>query len=398
MRYQEKTSRVNLKDQLGVDEVRGFVPGQGPVVNPTITVTSYQPNGATLTLRGEEGTLTATAEEVSKLVLQLDNDPGPQEQLRQISLRTQSANSLDKIPGVVIFLSDYEGLAGILKSDQHPVFALKALASIDQWWTSIYLMVAFKKPACKEEACQVFRQLPGAAEVSDLKAAEEWLLAHAVQVTEKVYLDKVCGFRAEAAPGTLSETAPKGTAGSSIVPKGLTLVDGFEKDVNSLGGKGHPFTQEPSKIDARRVDGAALGRNGNVLKREFDKRGEGGPYGNGGWCGYGIPLRQNGKPFDASKHSKLVFWVRGQSGGENFKVGLADLHWARMGDSIKSEDIVHYVPDKKITTKWQKVEVALGIFYLEPSELVSASIAFDTDCFPDGAARGVVYLDNLGFE
>jgi hypothetical protein len=189
-----------------------------------------------------------------------------------------------------------------------------------------------------------------------------------------------------------------GVADNRPASERITWVDRFEDAANLLGGKGGPYAKQPSKIEASRVDGASLGRNGKVLKLDFEKQGQGGPYGNGGWCGYAISLGPGGKPFDASKHLKLVFWLRGQTGGENFKLGLADVQWARQGDSIKSEDIVHYVAGGKISTQWQKVQVPLEIFYLDHKTLASVSIAFETDCFPDGAGRGVVYVDDLGFE
>ena len=109
-------------------------------------------------------------------------------------------------------------------------------------------------------------------------------------------------------------------------------------------------------------------------------------------------MRSGAKFFDASIYKTITFQVKGAAGGENFKVGLADRHWEELGDSIKSEEIGKYLPEGKITNVWQKATIPLQAFFLDHKEIASLAICFESECFPTGAAKGTVYIDDLKFE
>ena len=101
---------------------------------------------------------------------------------------------------------------------------------------------------------------------------------------------------------------------------------------------------------------------------------------------------------DGTGYKTLTFWVKGEKGGENFMIGLADRHWDKIGDSLKSEEIGKYVPAGKITTEWQKATIPLDVFFLDYGKLSSVAISFESDCFPEGKGEGVVYIDDITFE
>jgi len=149
---------------------------------------------------------------------------------------------------------------------------------------------------------------------------------------------------------------------------------------------------------ALRTDKEYYGDTGRSLMIKFDKKNQGGPYGHGGWCGYYTLLRSGSRYLDATKFKNITFFVKGETGSEGFKMGLADKHWEGLGDSVKSEPISKYLPDGKITTQWQKATVPLSTFYLKHNELASLAICFETECFPEGAGKGTVYLDDLKLE
>jgi hypothetical protein len=176
------------------------------------------------------------------------------------------------------------------------------------------------------------------------------------------------------------------------------LIDDFEKEGNLLGGRSNTYEKEPSKALAMRIGEEHFGGAGRALMIKYDKKAEGGPYGTGGWCGYYTTLRSGTKYFDATPYKSITFQIKGQAGGENFKVGLADKHWEELGDSVKSEDITKYLPQGKVTTDWQKATVPLEAFFLEHSQIASLAICFVSECFPTGAAKGTVYIDDLKLE
>lgn len=177
------------------------------------------------------------------------------------------------------------------------------------------------------------------------------------------------------------------------------LVDNFEKSNNALGGRASVYQMAPSRALALQTTTQFYGPGGKSLMIKYDKKGVGGPYGTGGWCGYYTILKSGENAyFDGSSFKSITFYVKGDEGTENFKAGLADRHWDRVGDSVKSEEIGKYLPEGKITKEWQKATVPLDAFFLDYKELASIAVCFETDCFPGGEGRGTVYIDDLKLE
>ena len=56
-----------------------------------------------------------------------------------------------------------------------------------------------------------------------------------------------------------------------------------------------------------------------------------------GWCGYYTLLNQiDGLYYDLTPFDTVSFMVRGEKGGEDFELGLADRNWMNIGDSLKA--------------------------------------------------------------
>ena len=189
-----------------------------------------------------------------------------------------------------------------------------------------------------------------------------------------------------------------GVAGQVPAQADSILVDDFEQEAaNKVGGRTNSYVMAPSRILALRVtENPHGGKKALVLK--YDKKGTGGPYDSGGWCGYYTMLKVGSRYYDASAAKAITFWVRGDREDENFVVGLSDKHWDELGDSVKSEPIVQYLPAGKITKEWQKATVPLSAFMLEAKELASIAICFEGSIYPGGEARGAVYIDDLMLE
>ncbi|MFH1848168.1 MAG: hypothetical protein ABH825_03000 [Candidatus Omnitrophota bacterium] len=175
-------------------------------------------------------------------------------------------------------------------------------------------------------------------------------------------------------------------------------IDHFEKSGNLVGGRTSVYEQAPSSAVAVSTDREFFGPAGKSLVIKYDKKNTGGPYGGGGWCGYYSLLKTGDKYFNASAFKVISFYVKGEKGGENFKVGLADKHWEGIGDTVKSESIGAYLEAGEVTTDWQKAAISLSVFFLDLKELASFTIGFENDCFPEGMGRGIVYIDEVMFE
>ncbi|MBI4313410.1 MAG: hypothetical protein HY594_01195 [Candidatus Omnitrophica bacterium] len=199
------------------------------------------------------------------------------------------------------------------------------------------------------------------------------------------------------------------------------LIDDFEGDEikNRIGARANVFQKAPSKSMVSRRQDAIEGKKTNVLLLRYDKQNEGGPYGMGGWCGYYTLVKKPGhlvapkegeaeadaaaeqspeEYLDASPYKAITFWVRGEGGGENFMVGVADQHWDRIGDSVKSEEIGKYLPAGKVTQEWQKAVVPLDVFFVDHGKMSSVAFSFESDAFPDGKGQGTLYFDDIALE
>ena len=176
------------------------------------------------------------------------------------------------------------------------------------------------------------------------------------------------------------------------------VVSHFDKRTNELSGATSVYQQAPSRAAITLTTETSKDSGGKSLKVIYDKKGIGGPYGKGGWCGFYTRLKIQDAYFNASRFKTLHFWVKGEKGDENFRAGIADHHWDDIGDSVKSEDIGKYLPAGKITTEWQQASIPLEDFFIDFSEVAAIAICFETECFPTGAGQGTIYIDEMVLE
>jgi len=184
--------------------------------------------------------------------------------------------------------------------------------------------------------------------------------------------------------------------------KEALVIDDFEADeiINGLGNRANVYVKAPSKVMISHKDDVRQGLNTTSLLLKYEKDNEGGPYGTGGWCGYYTLLKnqKDGIYFDGTNYKYISFWVKGETGKENFTVGLSDRHWDKVGDSLKSEQIITYIPGNRISSEWTYVRVPLDEFFLDYSQLAAVTINFESDCFPEGRGAGTIYIDDLVLE
>jgi hypothetical protein len=224
-------------------------------------------------------------------------------------------------------------------------------------------------------------------------------------VSNAVLLAAVPRFDAGVRPGVALPPVQPGPTGHKLRDRDRLLLDDFEgpEAENTLGGKANIFVQNPSRIMISRdrmLQGT--GRSWAAVL-SYDRKKEGGPYNSGGWCGYYSLLKQMKNTredvyFDATTFNFITFSVRGENGDESFVVGLADRHWDKVGDSLKSPVIGQYLKAGRITKDWQEARIPLDTFFLDRGKLSAITIAFESSCFPDGSGTGTVYLDNIALE
>ncbi len=167
------------------------------------------------------------------------------------------------------------------------------------------------------------------------------------------------------------------------------VLDNFDhSDLNLLGRKATTYKKLPSIAVAKRSEKPRVGSKGRSLRLDYSKRPE-------GWCGYYTLLNQvDGDYFDLSPYGTLSFMVRGERGGEDFELGMADKRLLDIGDSNKAGQIGDFL-EGGVTTKWKEVKIPLKAFErqgpLDFSTMGSFVLNFNV------AGRGVVYIDNLKF-
>lgn len=176
----------------------------------------------------------------------------------------------------------------------------------------------------------------------------------------------------------------------------LFYVDRMEKSKNLLEGRCAPYHKPPSQVLVTK--GPDYGKEGSGLKLAYKQVSVGGPYGKGGWCGYYTTLKKGDKYFDASAFTHLTFWVKGASGGERFQVGVADKQFGMVEDSVKAQAIESYLPEKKVTTEWQKAVIPLNDMFVDYHLVDTVSINFEADLYEEEQSSGVIYIDDMAFE
>jgi len=195
--------------------------------------------------------------------------------------------------------------------------------------------------------------------------------------------------------GSMSLGAEEAPAEAPAAAAAETVIDTMDDlSKNSLGGRNSTYLQAPSRAAFTKAE--EYGKNGGGLKITYDLKNEGGPRGDGGFCGFYTLVKKGTDGYlDGSPYKYLTFWVKGDKGDEKFKVGVADKMYETMDDSVKSQEISKYLPAGRVTTDWQMAVVPVEDFFVDWKLIASISICFEHDTFDNGAGAGVVYIDEI---
>jgi hypothetical protein len=194
------------------------------------------------------------------------------------------------------------------------------------------------------------------------------------------------------APGSRAQEEQK-TPGQGTVPPELMIDNNDDPSKNTLGGRHSTYIRAPSRSAYSKAD--EYGKVGPGLKITYDLKNEGGPQGDGGFCGFYSIMKRGPEYLNATPYKYLVFWVKGEKGDEKFKIGVADKMQEQMDDSVKGQEVGAYLPAKRITTEWQQAVIPLDEWFVDWNMIAAISICFEHDVFDNGAGSGMVYIDEF---
>lgn len=181
----------------------------------------------------------------------------------------------------------------------------------------------------------------------------------------------------------------------------IIIINDFEKGIiwNSLDNRSGVFQKEPSYCWPdmgmnKSYKKKLVETSGHYLILDYDKKEEGGPYDQGGWCGWYTLLKtEDDKYLNLTGFNYLRFFIK-KTGDEDFTIGLADKKWDLIGDSVKIEGPIEDFIVKRYKTGWIEIKIPFSEFSgLDFSRMAAFAIIF----LP---SRGKLFIDNLivGFD
>lgn len=173
---------------------------------------------------------------------------------------------------------------------------------------------------------------------------------------------------------TLRDSIPGPSEGSntSILPEfegDVLEVADFRTSVrNRLGGFANVFQRAPSSGSAE----SGIGADGRPGLRIACRNEAGGFC--GGWVHFFDFSASPGERryLDATTLADLTFWVRGENGGEDVLLKIADAAWEKRQDALPMGGVASFLPAGRIETEWQLARVPLSRI---PPRVDAASLA-----------------------
>ena len=168
------------------------------------------------------------------------------------------------------------------------------------------------------------------------------------------------------------------------------LLGHFDRgNTNRLGGYFNGFARAPS------LSAVAITRtpnDGAALTYSYDKVA-------GSFAGFWIHLFDFKRPpvervlFDASPFAYLTFAIRGERGGENLTLNIADRAWEEREGSLPIGDVASFLASGRVEETWQRAWVPRDVLPRGLNIRELASLVFLTN----GEGPGRVFLKDIAF-
>ena len=168
------------------------------------------------------------------------------------------------------------------------------------------------------------------------------------------------------------------------------LLGHFDRgNTNRLGGYFNGFARAPSMsaVSIARAPG-----DGPALAYSYDKTA-------GRFAGFWIHLfdfklsPMERVLFDASPFTYLTFAIRGEQGGEDLALHIADRAWEQREGSLPIGDVASFLPGGRVEATWQRAWVPRDTWPAALNTRELASLVFLTN----GEGRGRVFLKDIAF-
>jgi len=189
-------------------------------------------------------------------------------------------------------------------------------------------------------------------------------------------------------PVVKEPSGPRGRAPS--FEGNLFLVSHFrEGNTNRLGGYFNGFAKSPSQ-SAVTIGKAPDGRPALIFSYRKVLP---------SFAGFWIHLFDFKKHpaarvfFDASPFTYLTFSIRGERGGEELLLQIADRAWEKQEDSLVVGDVASFLPDGRVQRKWQQGWIALKELPVGLNKKELASLVF----LVKRNGQGRVFIKDLAF-
>ncbi len=186
-------------------------------------------------------------------------------------------------------------------------------------------------------------------------------------------------------PSEAQRRTPLLSGGGSVF-----LLGHFDRgNTNRLGGYFNGFAKAPS---TSAVSIVRVADDGPALAYSYDKAAR-------SFAGFWIHLFESKRHptervfFDASPFTHLTFAIRGERGGEDLALHIADRAWERREGSLPIGDVASFLADGRVETTWQRAWVPRDKWPPGLNSRELASLVFMTK----GEGRGRVFLKDIAF-
>ncbi|NQU73665.1 MAG: hypothetical protein HQ547_03025 [Candidatus Omnitrophica bacterium] len=170
------------------------------------------------------------------------------------------------------------------------------------------------------------------------------------------------------------------------------LVDDFDVGLtsgiahgrkNRVGSYQGTFAVRPSYAIITKSREVIRGEQGQSLVIDYRKE--------GGWSGWYTLLND----IDITSYNTLSFWIKGEEGGENFDVGLADAQMRELEiDACFLGPATSFLPGRFITKEWKEAKIPLSRLSSEMDLSKMGSLIF----FFKYGGSGKVYVEDVKFK
>jgi hypothetical protein len=197
----------------------------------------------------------------------------------------------------------------------------------------------------------------------------------------------------EEAKGEAARVQAPSRSQAPAIQDGYYRVTDFDSGIpERLRGRFGTFVRLPSSASLDLSLEVRPSAGGRALRLDYTKKPE-------GFCGLWIHLMEQDRSsrtayFDASSFAYLSFWVRGEQGGEDALVQLADERWEQRGDSIALGALSELVAGG-VTREWREATISLQEAMhmgLDLRRLATLSLKIVDP------VSGTLYLDDVSFK